>query len=161
MAVPSRDQVLSLLAPVSNHGDLAVKLFFKAVAILLLLEKSLKPLVIKIVGPWMPQFPVIELFWERMIEKDIRPGGFAENMVKDIVMGMEVVEEREDERVAVLPGAALGTQMFSAMVANGDEKFGTQRLIFVIERMNGKSVLFDLLVMTGIKMLERKFVLAC
>ncbi|KAJ0102689.1 hypothetical protein Patl1_04378 [Pistacia atlantica] len=96
-----------------------------------------------------------------MIEKDFRPGGCAECMVKDMGMGVDVVEESEDERVAVLPGAALGTQIFSAMVANGDEKLGTQGLIFVIERINGKSVLFDLLVMIRIKMLERKFVLAC
>lgn len=80
---------------------------------------------------------VMELYGERMIEKDFRPGGFAEYMVKDMGMGVDVVEESEDKRVVVLPGAALGKQMFSAMVANGDGKFGTQGLISVIERING------------------------
>lgn len=80
----------------------------------------------------------MELYGERMIEKDFRPGGFAEYMVKDMGMGVDVVEESEDERVVVLPGAALGKQLFSAMVANGDGKFGTQGLVSVIERINGK-----------------------
>ncbi|KAJ0009853.1 hypothetical protein Pint_32865 [Pistacia integerrima] len=141
MAIPSRDQALSLLAPVNNHGDLAVKLSSLKQVTMVGNPQDVQSVVLDnnvILSGLNPgAFPVIELFWERMIEKDIRPGGFAEYMVKDIGMGMEVVEESEDERVAVLPGAALGTQMFSAMVANGDEKFGTQRLIFVIERING------------------------
>ncbi|XP_062030423.1 probable 3-hydroxyisobutyrate dehydrogenase-like 2, mitochondrial [Rosa rugosa] len=81
---------------------------------------------------------VMELFGERMIERDFRPGGFAEYMVKDMGMGVDVVEEGEDEKVVVLPGAALCKQLFSGMVANGDGKLGTQGLITAIERLNGK-----------------------
>lgn len=80
---------------------------------------------------------VMELFGERMIGRDFGPGGFAEYMVKDLGMGLDVVEQDGDE-VAVLPGAALCKQMFSSMVANGDGKLGTQGLITVIERINGK-----------------------
>lgn len=80
----------------------------------------------------------MELFGERMIDRDFRPGGFAEYMVKDLGMGVDVVEEGDDGRVVVLPGAALCKQLFSGMVANGDGKFGTQGLITVIERINGK-----------------------
>ncbi|KAL5554084.1 hypothetical protein UlMin_041485 [Ulmus minor] len=80
---------------------------------------------------------VMELFGERMIDGDFRPGGFAEYMVKDLGMGVDVVEEDGDGRVVVLPGAGLGKQLFSAMVANGDGKLGTQGLITVIERING------------------------
>ncbi|KAH7865634.1 hypothetical protein Vadar_009150 [Vaccinium darrowii] len=80
---------------------------------------------------------VMELFGERMVERDFRPGGFAEYMVKDLGMGVDVVEEG-DEDVVVLPGAALVKQLFAGMVANGDGKLGTQGLITVIERMNGK-----------------------
>lgn len=80
----------------------------------------------------------MELFGERMIDRDFRPGGFAEYMVKDLGMGVDVVEEGDDGRVVVLPGAALCKQLFSGMVANGDGKFGTQGLIRVIERINGK-----------------------
>lgn len=79
---------------------------------------------------------VMELFGERMIERDFRPGGFAEYMVKDLGMGVDVVEEEGD--VVVLPGAALCKQLFSGMVANGDGKLGTQGLVTVIERINGK-----------------------
>jgi 3-hydroxyisobutyrate dehydrogenase len=81
---------------------------------------------------------VMELFGERMIGRDVRPGGFAEYLVKDLGMGVDVVEEGEDEKVVVLPGAALCKQLFSGMVANGDGKLGTQGLITVIERINGK-----------------------
>lgn len=81
---------------------------------------------------------VMELFGERMIGRDFRPGGFAEYMVKDLGMGVDVVEESEDERVVVLPGAALCKQLYSGMVANGDGKLGTQGLITAIERLNGK-----------------------
>jgi len=81
---------------------------------------------------------VMELFGERMIGRDFRPGGFAEYLVKDLGMGVDVVEGGEDEKVVVLPGAALCKQLFSGMVANGDGKLGTQGLITVIERINGK-----------------------
>lgn len=81
---------------------------------------------------------VMELFGERMIERDFRPGGFTEYMVKDLGMGLDVGAEEGDDDVVVLPGAALNRQMFSAMVANGDGKLGTQGLITVIERINGK-----------------------
>ncbi|GKA45823.1 probable 3-hydroxyisobutyrate dehydrogenase-like 2, mitochondrial [Tanacetum coccineum] len=80
---------------------------------------------------------VMEIFGDRMIGRDFRPGGFAEYMVKDLGMGLDVVEQGGDE-VTVLPGAALCKQLFSGMVANGDGKLGTQGLITVIERINGK-----------------------
>ncbi|XP_057990801.1 probable 3-hydroxyisobutyrate dehydrogenase-like 2, mitochondrial isoform X4 [Hevea brasiliensis] len=79
---------------------------------------------------------VMELYGERMIERDFRPGGFAEYMVKDLGMGVDLVEESEDRRVPVLPGAALSKQLFAGMVANGDGHLGTQGLITVIERLN-------------------------
>ncbi|KAK7846291.1 probable 3-hydroxyisobutyrate dehydrogenase-like 2, mitochondrial [Quercus suber] len=81
---------------------------------------------------------VMELFGERMIGRDFRPGGFAEYHVKDLGMGVDVVEQDDDEKVVVLPGAALCKQLFSGMVANGDGKLGTQGLITVIQRLNGK-----------------------
>lgn len=79
---------------------------------------------------------VMELFGERMIERDFRAGGFVEYMVKDLGMGVDVVDG--SEKVVVMPGAALCKQLFSGMVANGDGKLGTQGLITVIERLNGK-----------------------
>lgn len=81
---------------------------------------------------------VMELFGERMIERDFKAGGYVEYMVKDLGMGVDVVDGQESEKVVVLPGAALCKQLFSGMVANGDGKLGTQGLITVIERINGK-----------------------
>lgn len=78
----------------------------------------------------------LELFGKRMIDRDFRPGGFAEYMVKDLGMAVDVEEEgRRDE--AVLPGTGLLKQLFSGMVANGDGKLGTQGIITVVERING------------------------
>ncbi|KAK2661079.1 hypothetical protein Ddye_007612 [Dipteronia dyeriana] len=37
-----------------------------------------------------------KLFGERMIDKDFRPGGFAEYMVKDMGMSVDVVEKSEN-----------------------------------------------------------------
>ncbi|XP_011087748.1 probable 3-hydroxyisobutyrate dehydrogenase-like 3, mitochondrial [Sesamum indicum] len=78
---------------------------------------------------------VMELFGKRMISRDFRPGGFAEYMVKDLGIGVDL--EEGEEEVVVFPGAALSKQLFSAMVANGDGKSGAQGVITVIERMNG------------------------
>ncbi|XP_062029307.1 probable 3-hydroxyisobutyrate dehydrogenase-like 3, mitochondrial [Rosa rugosa] len=82
---------------------------------------------------------LMELFGEKMIERDFRPGGFVEYIVKDLGMGLNIVEETNDERVVVLPGAALCKQLFTGMVANGDAKLGLQGLITVIQRLNGIS----------------------
>ncbi|KAM7470365.1 hypothetical protein LguiA_008548 [Lonicera macranthoides] len=79
----------------------------------------------------------MELWGERIINRDFKAGGFAEYMVKDLGMGVDFVEEGGAKAV-VLPGAALSKQLFSGMVANGDGKLGTQGLITVIERINGK-----------------------
>ncbi|XP_047334371.1 probable 3-hydroxyisobutyrate dehydrogenase-like 3, mitochondrial [Impatiens glandulifera] len=75
---------------------------------------------------------VMELLGKRIIERDYKPGGFAEYLVKDLGMGVD------GEIGQVLPGAALCQQLYIGMVANGDGKLGMQGLISVIERLNGK-----------------------
>ncbi|CAA3012718.1 probable 3-hydroxyisobutyrate dehydrogenase-like 2, mitochondrial [Olea europaea subsp. europaea] len=77
----------------------------------------------------------MELFGYRMIKRDFRPGGFAQYMVKDLGLGVDV-EEGDEDNAKVLPGAGLSKQLFSGMVANGDDKLGTQGIITVIERIN-------------------------
>lgn len=84
---------------------------------------------------------VMELFGERMIGRDFKPGGFAEYMVKDLGMALDGGEDGNGNGnggSAVLPGAALCKQLYLSMVANGDGKLGTQGLINVIEKINGK-----------------------
>ncbi|XP_068666076.1 probable 3-hydroxyisobutyrate dehydrogenase-like 2, mitochondrial [Aristolochia californica] len=82
------------------------------------------------VAPGAAGSKVMELFGKRMIEKDFRPGAFAEYMLKDLGMGLE--EE------FVLPGAALCKEMYLSMIANGDGKIAHHGLITAIERINGK-----------------------
>ena len=55
---------------------------------------------------WCCGSKALEIFGERMIEGDFRPGGFAEYQVKDLGMGVDVVEGAEDDDVVVLPGAS-------------------------------------------------------
>lgn len=80
---------------------------------------------------------IMELFGEKLIERDFRPGGFAEYLVKDLGMWSNCTEESEAESVAALPGASLCKQFFCGMIANGDRKLGLQGVITVIERING------------------------
>lgn len=79
---------------------------------------------------------VMELFGKRIIDRDFKPGAFAEYMLKDLGMGVDV-EAKEESSVVVLLGAALCKQLYSGMVANGDGKMGGQALITVLERING------------------------
>ncbi|KAL1189950.1 putative 3-hydroxyisobutyrate dehydrogenase-like 3 [Cardamine amara subsp. amara] len=72
---------------------------------------------------------VMRLFGEMMVNRDYKATGFAEYMVKDLGMAMEVA----------MPGAGLSKQLVSGMVANGDGKLGIQGVISVIRRLNGIS----------------------
>ncbi|KAF3334798.1 putative 3-hydroxyisobutyrate dehydrogenase-like 2 [Carex littledalei] len=78
----------------------------------------------------------MEIFGQKILERDFAPGGFVEYMVKDLGMALESRDGDSDSAV-VLPGAALFRQMFTGMVANGDGKMGLHGLITVHERMNG------------------------
>ncbi|KAL2336106.1 hypothetical protein Fmac_010552 [Flemingia macrophylla] len=49
----------------------------------------------------------LELFAERMLEKDFRLGVFAEYQVRDLGMGVDVVEAGDHDVVVVFPGASL------------------------------------------------------
>ncbi|XP_021727376.1 probable 3-hydroxyisobutyrate dehydrogenase-like 2, mitochondrial [Chenopodium quinoa] len=83
---------------------------------------------------------VMELFGQKMIDRDYDPGGITEYIVKDIGMGLDFAEGRkggDEDEVVVIPGASLSKQLFVGIVANGDGKVGIQGLISVIERING------------------------
>lgn len=82
----------------------------------------------------------MELFGQRIVNRDFAPGGFVEYMVKDLGMAVERgdgVADSDSDSVVVLPGAAMFRQMFTGMVANGDGKMGMQGLITLLERING------------------------
>uniref|UniRef100_A0A0C9S7M5 TSA: Wollemia nobilis Ref_Wollemi_Transcript_13184_1269 transcribed RNA sequence n=1 Tax=Wollemia nobilis TaxID=56998 RepID=A0A0C9S7M5_9CONI len=74
----------------------------------------------------------IELWGERMIDRDFAPGGFAAYMVKDLGMALQ-----EGESMGVsLPGSALHHQLYLSMMANGDGQLGSQAYITAVERLN-------------------------
>ncbi|CAK7333388.1 unnamed protein product [Dovyalis caffra] len=47
-------------------------------------------------------------FMDAVRTKKVRANGFAKYMVNDMGMGVDVVEESEDERLPILPSATLG-----------------------------------------------------
>ncbi|XP_008798308.2 probable 3-hydroxyisobutyrate dehydrogenase-like 3, mitochondrial [Phoenix dactylifera] len=81
---------------------------------------------------------VMEIFGERMLDRDFRPGAFVEYMVKDLGMGLGRGEVEEEGERVVLPAAALCEQLYLGMVASGDREMGIQGLLTAIERINGK-----------------------
>lgn len=78
---------------------------------------------------------VMDLFGERVLNRDFASGGAVRYMIKDLGMALEVGDGQEE--VNVLPGAALYRQMFSAMATNGDGDLCLQGLITVVERLSG------------------------
>ncbi|GJM89756.1 hypothetical protein PR202_ga05975 [Eleusine coracana subsp. coracana] len=80
---------------------------------------------------------VMDIFGDRVLRREFMSGGPVKYIVKDLGMALEVGDGQEEEGAAVLPGAALFRQMFSAMVANGDGDMCLQGLITVVERLNG------------------------
>ncbi|XP_020266361.1 probable 3-hydroxyisobutyrate dehydrogenase-like 3, mitochondrial, partial [Asparagus officinalis] len=73
-----------------------------------------------------------DLFGERIINRELGPGGFAEYLVKDLGMALDGAE-------LALPGTALFQQLYLGMVANGDGKLGSHAVVTALERINGKN----------------------
>lgn len=83
----------------------------------------------------------MEIYGDRIVGRDLGPGGFAEYLVKDL--GMALSTDAADNAggtapsPSALPGTALFRQLYLAMVASGDGKLGSQGLISVLQRING------------------------
>ncbi|KAG0459891.1 hypothetical protein HPP92_023019 [Vanilla planifolia] len=82
----------------------------------------------------------MELWGDRIIQRDFRSAGSMEYLIKDLGMALEddCGSGERGGSPAVLPGAALCRQLSQAVVANREASIGIQGLITAIERINGK-----------------------
>lgn len=68
----------------------------------------------------------------RILKSDFAPGFYVEHFLKD----MKIALDAADEMKLCLPGLALAKQLYTALVAMGGGKNGTQALIKVYEAMS-------------------------
>eukprot|EP00192_Tetraselmis_astigmatica_P025015 CAMPEP_0117676654 /NCGR_PEP_ID=MMETSP0804-20121206/16302_1 /TAXON_ID=1074897 /ORGANISM="Tetraselmis astigmatica, Strain CCMP880" /LENGTH=215 /DNA_ID=CAMNT_0005485835 /DNA_START=562 /DNA_END=1209 /DNA_ORIENTATION=- len=75
----------------------------------------------------------MELYGDRLLSRDMRPGFFLKHFVKDLGIAL-----REAEQMKLgLPGLALAQQLYVSLEAKGKGDLGTQALILALEELNG------------------------
>ena len=72
----------------------------------------------------------------RMLNRDFDPGFFVEHFVKD----MGIVLQEAKRMNVVLPGLALVSQLYQAVLARGQGRFGTQALLLALEHLSNTEV---------------------
>jgi 3-hydroxyisobutyrate dehydrogenase len=72
----------------------------------------------------------------RMLRRDFDPGFYVEHFVKDLGIALEEARKMNIS----LPATALATQFYTAMIAQGGGRLGTQGLLTVLERFNNVTV---------------------
>ena len=78
----------------------------------------------------------LERLAPRMLRRDFDPGFYVEHFVKDLSIALE-----EARRMKLgLPGLALASQFYQALVAQGGERMGTQGLLTTLEKFNATEV---------------------
>jgi len=74
----------------------------------------------------------LELYAERILQRDFEPGFYVDHFVKDLGICLS-----ESERMGLdLPGLILAKQLYEKLQANGYGLKGTQSLMMVLEEMN-------------------------
>ncbi|MCO5608189.1 hypothetical protein L7F22_062395 [Adiantum nelumboides] len=74
----------------------------------------------------------MEIFGSKLVNQDFAPGGFAENMVKDL--GTAIKESQSMQ--GSFPGLALVQQLYISLVAHGDGQLGGQAVSLSLQRLN-------------------------
>ena len=78
----------------------------------------------------------LERLGPRMLKRDFEPGFYVEHFFKDLGIALE-----EAKRMKLsLPGLALASQLYQAMIAQGGERMGTQGLLTTLEKFNATEV---------------------
>lgn len=78
----------------------------------------------------------VQSYAPRILTGDMEPGFYVEHFVKDLGIALEACKQLK----IGLPGLAVAQQMYVSLVGCGDGRLGTQALIKVLERMNGKEL---------------------
>jgi len=92
--------------------------------------------VISAVGGGAASSWSINTLGPRIVNRNFAPGFMVEHFVKD--MGI-ILSECQKMKLA-LPGLALAHQLYTALMAQGYDKNGTQALILALEHLNGMKV---------------------
>jgi 3-hydroxyisobutyrate dehydrogenase-like beta-hydroxyacid dehydrogenase len=74
----------------------------------------------------------IDLYSDRILQRDMEPGFYVEHFVKDLGLALNAAQAMQ----LSLPGLALAQQLYLSLMANGHGKCGTQALIMALEQMN-------------------------
>ena len=72
-------------------------------------------------------------FGPRMLQRDFSPGFYVEHFIKDL--GITLTEAKTMN--LSLPNTSQVKQFYTALVAQGGSKMGTQGLLTVLEQLNG------------------------
>ena len=75
---------------------------------------------------------IMDVYGPKILERDFTPGGFAENMVKDL--GTAIKEGQA--MGSSFPGLAMTQQLFLSLVAHGDGRLGCQAAFLGLQRLN-------------------------
>ncbi|KAH7289793.1 hypothetical protein KP509_30G019000 [Ceratopteris richardii] len=75
---------------------------------------------------------VMDIFGAKIVQRDFLPGGFAENMVKDLGTAIKEAQNMG----GCFPGLALTQQLFLSLVAHGDGRLGGQAVCLSLQRLN-------------------------
>lgn len=78
----------------------------------------------------------LEKLGPRMLRRDFDPGFFVEHFFKDLGI---VLDEAKRMNIA-LPGTALVSQFYAALIANGGARMGTQGLLTTLEKFNNTEI---------------------
>eukprot|EP01018_Ginkgo_biloba_P015806 Gb_31705 [translate_table: standard] len=74
----------------------------------------------------------LELYAQRILNRDFDPGFFVNHFVKDLGISL-----RECQQMGLsLPGLALAQQLYVSLKAHGEGHLGTQALVLALERLN-------------------------
>lgn len=78
----------------------------------------------------------IELYANRILTRNMKPGFFVAHFVKDLGICLDSCRELGIS----LPGLALASQLYNSLVAYEEQHLGIQALIKVLERLNNRSL---------------------
>lgn len=75
---------------------------------------------------------VMDIFGSKLVNRDFTPGGFAENMVKDLGTALKESQAMGGS----FPGMALTQQLYLSLLAHGDGRLGGQAVFLSLQRLN-------------------------
>lgn len=122
------------IAKLANQVLVAVTFLGVGEALVLGAKAGLDPAaLVEVLGAGLARCGALEVKAPKVLSGDFRPGGRVTMHVKDLRYALDQARERQ----VALPGAALVSQLFNALVANGEGDLDHIAVVKQIERMAG------------------------